>query len=203
MPILSDEVANEGVAGAMSLITFASLHTAFSGSGANEVTGGSPAYERQAVAWDTPSGRSALNTDDVVFDVPGSTDVYWVGLWDADTSGTFYGMVPLGSTAALFVTAIASTDTFHSPAHGLSNGDQIAIRIIPGQSMPTGLNEGAIYYVIGSTTDSFQVSTSEGGSLQSFSTSATLLVQDVVPEEIVSQDTLTLPGGSLEIRSIT
>jgi len=64
------------------------LHTGDPGGadlGNNEVTGGSPAYARKAVAWNTASGGIATQNGDVVFDVPACT-VAWVSLWN--TAGT-------------------------------------------------------------------------------------------------------------------
>jgi hypothetical protein len=64
------------------------LHTADPGganSASNEVTGGSPAYARKAVAWNAASGGIATQNGDVVFDVPATT-VAWVSLWN--TAGT-------------------------------------------------------------------------------------------------------------------
>lgn len=64
------------------------LHTGDPGganSASNEVTGGSPAYARKAVAWNTSSGGVATQNGDVVFDVPACT-VSWASLWN--TAGT-------------------------------------------------------------------------------------------------------------------
>lgn len=64
------------------------LHTADPG-GANsataEVSGGSPAYARKAVAWNAASGGVATQNGDIVFDVPATT-VAWASLWN--TAGT-------------------------------------------------------------------------------------------------------------------
>lgn len=71
----------------------ASLHTADPGSsGTSEVTGGSPAYARKALTWNTvgTDGVTELSAD-VVFDVPASTTVAYVGLFSAITGGTFMG----------------------------------------------------------------------------------------------------------------
>lgn len=65
------------------------LHTGDPGganSASNEVTGGSPAYARKAVAWNSASGGEATQNGDVVFDVPAGTTVSWVSLWN--TAGT-------------------------------------------------------------------------------------------------------------------
>lgn len=68
----------------------ASLHTADpSTNGANEVTGGSPAYAKKTVAW-SAAGSGTMNLDGTaVFDVPACTVAY-VGFWDT-TATTFYG----------------------------------------------------------------------------------------------------------------
>ncbi len=69
----------------------ASLHTADPGdNGANEVSGGNPAYAKKTVAW-SAAGSGTMNLNGTaVFDVPASTTVSWVGFWDS--AGTvFYG----------------------------------------------------------------------------------------------------------------
>lgn len=71
---------------------YASLHTASPGTtGANEVSGGSPAYARKSITWNAASGGALDNNANPVFDVPGSTTVSHFGLWSAASGGTFYG----------------------------------------------------------------------------------------------------------------
>ena len=70
---------------------FVSLHTADSSSGANEVTGGSPAYARQAITWTSPSVSAMSNSAQIVFNVPTGTTIRFLGYWSAATGGTFYG----------------------------------------------------------------------------------------------------------------
>jgi hypothetical protein len=68
-----------------------SLHTADpSTSGANEVTGGSPAYAKEAVAFGAATNGVIASTGDVVFDVPGGTTITHLGFWNA-AGTTFYG----------------------------------------------------------------------------------------------------------------
>lgn len=65
------------------------LHTGDPGganSASNEVTGGSPAYARKAIAWNAASGGSSTANANVVLDVPASTTVSWISLWN--TAGT-------------------------------------------------------------------------------------------------------------------
>jgi len=80
---------NVGVDAIAALGTRWALHTGDPGganSASNEVTGGSPAYARKAVAWNAASGGVATQNGDVVLDVPASTTVSWVSLWN--TAGT-------------------------------------------------------------------------------------------------------------------
>lgn len=64
-----------------------SLHTANPGStGSNELSGGSPAYERRLGAWSPPSSGEVQAVAD--FDVPAATITH-IGLWSAATGGSF------------------------------------------------------------------------------------------------------------------
>lgn len=66
------------------------LHTGDPGAAdtaSNEVTGGSPAYARKAIAWNAASGGSMDDsTNGAVFDVPAGTTVTWISGWN--TAGT-------------------------------------------------------------------------------------------------------------------
>ena len=74
------------------VISHVSLHTDVVGSGSGgEVTGGSPAYARQACAWGAASGGNIDMTGTEVFDIPAGTTVKRLGFFSAVTSGTFYG----------------------------------------------------------------------------------------------------------------
>jgi hypothetical protein len=68
-----------------------SLHSADPGAnGANEVTGGSPAYARKSITWsaNSPAGATS-NANQIVFDVPAGNLTH-AGLWNA-AGDTFYG----------------------------------------------------------------------------------------------------------------
>ena len=62
-----------------------------------------------------------------------------------------------------------STDTFTKTSHGLSNGDTVAF----DSSAITGFTADTLYYVVSSTTDTFQLSESSGGSAVTVSGSTT------------------------------
>lgn len=71
---------------------YASLHTDDPGTnGANEVTGGNPAYARKSITWNGADAGAMDDSNAPEFDVPASTTIKYVGLWSADSGGTFYG----------------------------------------------------------------------------------------------------------------
>lgn len=65
--------------------------------------------------------------------------------------------------AVVTFTANFSTDTFTATAHGLANNDIVNVSNQSG-ALPTGLAVNVPYYVIGSTTNTFQLSATRAGS---------------------------------------
>ena len=59
-------------------------------------------------------------------------------------------------------TADAGTDVLTATSHGLSDNDQVILSST--NTLPAGLSVNTIYYVISATTNTFQLSTTEGGS---------------------------------------
>lgn len=90
---------NAAANGVASNVGYVSLHTADPGTtGASEVTGGTPAYARKAVAWSTAANGVAAISGGVTFDVPAATSISYIGLWSTATGGTFYGGAALSAT---------------------------------------------------------------------------------------------------------
>jgi hypothetical protein len=84
--------ANRMLDGLTGGVAFVSLHTADPGAtGTSEVTGGSPAYARKAIAWTAAASSATANSAQIVFDVPTSITIRFLGYWSASTGGTFYG----------------------------------------------------------------------------------------------------------------
>lgn len=82
-------------------VTHVALHT--SSAEGDEISGGSPAYERQSITWNTATAGNLDSSNTPVFDVPADTTITHIGLWSALTGGTFYG-----------TTALAASETFGS-----------------------------------------------------------------------------------------
>jgi hypothetical protein len=186
-------------------ITHLSLHTGIpSQAGSNEVSGGSPAYARKAVTFNSASGGTKdKNATDPVFDVPSSTDVFYVGYWDALTAGNFLGYGPLnGGTVRGFGTAANTGDVITSYAHGLSDDDRVVLYAVNGGSLPTGYSATTIYYVVNSATDTFQVSTTQGGSVVTISADGELAFQKVTPQNFSVQGTVTIDTVTLSLNGV-
>lgn len=89
MPIATAQGKENAATGYTAQALYMSLHTADPGTtGANEVTGGAPAYARKAVTWVAGSVDGVYNATVPAFDVPAAT-VTHVGLWTAASGGTF------------------------------------------------------------------------------------------------------------------
>jgi hypothetical protein len=177
--------------------SFASLHTAYSISGANEVAGGS--YARVAVTFAAPASQSmALSGGPYTINVPASTTVEFVGFWSASTSGTFGGMFPLGNASAFAFAAPSSTSTLLAPGSAYTSNQQVCVFPTGGSSLPSGLTAGTIYFVKSPSGDSFQLSATSGpGSAITLSSDGSGIVQAITPEAFGSAGTFSLSGTTV------
>lgn len=185
---------------------FVSLHSAYSTTGTNELTGGTPAYARTAATWPGASGGQKVHTGSVpAHNVPAGATVAFVGFWDASTAGNFLGMTPAGAGAIKLATVNAAgvtSDTFDSPAHGFSNGNAVVAFAPNGAGLPTGITEGTIYYVVGAATDTFQLSATSGGSAINITAVGKALVQLCVPEVFAGQGNYQVTSATLDLTTI-
>lgn len=173
-------------------VTDASLHYAFPGTtGANELTGGSPAYARKAVTFGAASGGIRTLSSPVTFDIPAANSVLWVGFWN---SSTFLYYTPNGGGSPKEFVVVPTTDVFECPAHGYADDQKV---VFYGGTTPSPLVEGAVYFVRDSTADTFKVSASAGGSVIGITTNGTSDVQvcAVVEDFYASQATHQLTSA--------
>jgi len=191
---------NAACDGIAAIVTHASLHTTLNDTGANEVTGGAPAYARKAITWSAASGGQRSNSAGLTFDVPAATTVVAFGLFTAITAGTFEGWLPINPGAKGFATLDISTDGFTSPAHGLTANTQVYFEDVFAVALPTGLARNTIYFVsaTGLTTDLFKISATSGGSVIDLTVANSQVYwQSLVPEVFGSQGTLTVNAAGL------
>jgi hypothetical protein len=151
------------------LATHVGLHTGFPPSAGNELTGGSPVYARQPIGWAAPAaGCRSMSPTPETFEVPAGSTVRCVGLWNALTVGTLAAFAPAGSGATIAFGAAAAdlaTNDLQSEAHGLAANDTVVVWPTIGATLPNGLAEDTIYFVLstGLTVDSFRLSLTQGG----------------------------------------
>jgi hypothetical protein len=180
--------------------THGSLHTAYSSTGANEVTGGSPAYARKAATWAAASGRSKATSASMVFDVPASTTVRWVGFWDAVTAGNFLGMVPNGGgTPESFVVNDATNDILEAPSHGFTAAQMVVVWAVPGVALPSPLAEGTVYHVRDVTTDDLKLAATAGGAAIDITAVGSGYLQRIVEETFGAQGTHTISSATMSL----
>lgn len=181
----------------LNAITFtqASLHTSFPGTtGANEVTGGTPAYAKKAITVNTSSGALRALAAGVTFDVPACT-VRFIGYWNGSTF--LECAVNGGATPKNFI-SLSATDTFYSPSHGYADTTPV---VFVGGTPPTPLVEGTTYYVRDSATDLFKIAATSGGAAIDLTAPASFgCVVCAITEQVYgSQSTHTLSTASFAI----
>ena len=177
--------------------THTSLHSAYSSSGANELSGGSPAYARKATSYAAASGASKAASTQPVFDVPAGSTVRFIGRWTAITAGTFLGMEANGGSENEFSVDLTA-DTVKVPAHGYAADDKI---VFYGGSVPGGLVEGTVYFVRNPATDTFQVGATAGGAAINLTSEPGIacVVTKIVEEAFGAQGTMTLNSNVLKL----
>ena len=166
-----------------------------------EATGGSPAYARQAVVWGAAASGLKANTGALTFDVAAGTYGFF-GFFNAATgnSSNFRGYAPFGTAVKGFATVDAADVTANAitcSAHGLVNTDRVMTYNVFAETLPAGLTEGTIYFVVGATTDTFQVSLTSGGAAVDITGIGELYFQKTIPEVFAAQGQITVAIGAL------
>jgi hypothetical protein len=183
-----------------SIVGYASLHTAYSITGANELTGGSPVYARQAVTWSAASGSSKASASvAAAFNVPAGSTVSFVGLWSAVSGGTFAGMSVNGGATQYVYTAATSGNLFTAPGSAYSNGQIVCLLPAPGYTAPGGFAVGTLYYVVSVSGTTFSLSATSGGGAITVSAAGSGIVQAATVESFAAQGTFTLSTETLSI----
>lgn len=194
-----------GIGNAITHIGVMTLSDPGTGTNANavEATGGSPAYARQPVTWAAAAAGQRSNSGALTFDVPAGTYGF-LSFWNALTGNTnnYLGYAPLNGAVKGFGTVDATgvtNNTITSTAHGLTTNDRVIVYNVFAESLPTGLTEGTIYFVIatGLTSDVFSISTTSGGGAVDITAVGDLYFQKVVPETFGAQGQITVAVSAL------
>lgn len=164
------------------------LHTGYPGTtGANEVTGGAPAYAAKSCSYPVSSaGEPRQLSASVIFDVP-ACSVKWASVWQG---AEMIFIAPTAGNPYEFSADLVA-NTIRVPSHGLVAGDKVVFYL---DTPPDPLVAGAEYFVVNPTTDDFQVSTTSGGSAINITAQAGsgCLVSKLVSRVYAAQDTHTV-----------
>ena len=150
--------------------------------------------------WSDPSAGTQGETDnsaEVDFGTLTGTGerAIGVGIWDADAGGNllFYGPLAIN----WFRAAIdAGTNQFQAPGHGLTDDTRVFLRDIV---TTTGADEQTEYWIITSATDTFQISTSQGGAAVALTGDGSALVGTSKAKDIGDGDAIKFNAGTLDI----
>lgn len=94
--VFSNDGKNSLLDGFAADALYASLHNGNpSTTGANEISGGSPAYARKSVSWAAAASGALTTNAQIVFDVPSGTTIQYVGFWTLASGGVFLGHVTI------------------------------------------------------------------------------------------------------------
>lgn len=175
-----------------------------------EATGGSPAYARQAVTWAAAASALKSNSGTLTFDVPAGTYGFF-GLYNASSGNTnnYRGYIPFGGASAVKGFATVDTtltnDQFLAPGHGMTDTDRVMLFNVFGGTIPVGITEGSIYFVVSSAANTFKVAATSGGAAIDVTGlgNGQAFYQRVVPEVFASQGQITVAASALTLDGST
>ena len=169
-----------------------------------EASGGAPAYARVAVTFGAAASGVKSNSGALTLDVPAGTYGF-IGLFNTSSgnaAGNYMGYAPINGSVKGFAEVDATgvtNDTIASSGHGLTTDDRVQLFNVFAESIPAGITEGTLYYVLASglTADVFKVSTTSGGAALNITGQGELYFQKVIPETFASQGQITIAIGAL------
>lgn len=157
-----DSFLNTMLDAGAALLDEVSLHTAFSTSGANEVTGGS--YARQSITWNAAASAALDSSNAPSFSVPSGNTIRFVGFYDTVPSpDVFQGMIPnqqAGDEAPRRFVVDTTAETIEDPDNAFVDDENV---VFVGGAPPAPLVEGTVYWIITRTAANYQVSATQGG----------------------------------------
>ena len=182
-----------------SIIGYASLHNAYSSTGTNELSGGS--YAREAVTWNAASASSKTTASVAgAFNVPAGGTVSFVGLWSANSSGTFAGMGPNGgATQYGFTSASGTPAVFTAPLSSYTNGQTVVLFDSAGATISSDFTVGTVYFIVAASGATFELALTSGGSAINSTHVGAGIVQQVTIETYGAAGTFTLSSDTLSL----
>lgn len=170
--------------------------------GGTEVTGGAYARQNATTALGAASAGSSTTSSQITF--PDATanwgEILCWATFDASTGGNMLWWGWLGAGAEIPGTAANTGDVFTSYAHSLANGDQVVLQALEGGTLPTGVSANTRYYVVGATTDTFQLSLTSGGAAIALTSDGEFSAYKIQPKTVNSEDGFKFNAGNLTFK---
>lgn len=170
------------------------LHTGNPGdNGANEM-----AVTRVAGTYSAASNKSIALTATITFTNCPTGEVVGFSVWDSLTTGNCLWTSFLTGAIKSFTGDVG--DLVTCPSHGFVANDRVVFYDDGVGTLPTGISEATLYYVISSglTTDAFKVSTTQGGSAVDITAVGQGVVAKVSPKTIANNgDSFNLTAAPL------
>lgn len=150
--------------------------------------------------------RDNTNQETGTISAAGTSRVRFAEIYDAASAGNYLGYTVAGTgNAHPFVVAESELTGNNIVSPGiigtLSADDEVVFIDLPNSTLPTGITEGTIYYVIGTPNDGadseFEVSATLGGSSINITTIGSGLVHRVDYRDLDQNDVLQINAGSL------
>jgi hypothetical protein len=188
---------------------YLALHTADPGESGDQTTSEATydnyartAIARQDASW-TVSGNQAVNAADIDCPTadPGTpTNVlkFWSLGTDASGAGNILYRGHIGE-AVKSGTGKASNDTLTVPGHTLAVDDEIVFYALAGDTLPTGITEGVVYFVKTVSGNDLTISTTQGGATLNVTADGAFVVGRVVSITVTQNIQPTFPAGQLSI----
>lgn len=129
------------------------------------------------------------------------SDVVGVGIWDAATAGNLLEAAWLSNEGWVF-TAANTGDLFTAYGHTLVNNDRVILQTELDSVLPTGVSANTIYYVIGVSGATFQLSLTQGGAAITLTADGGGSVHRIQVKSVGVNDTFSFPAGNLDIQRL-
>lgn len=170
---------------------------------AGEASGGG--YNRQGVSWSAASGSQMANSGALTIPVPAGTFGFLTFFNNLSANGgtNYFGYAPMGGASAIKGFAVVDTTLsnadYFCDGHGLSNGNTVFIYPEFGGTLPSTITTGTLYYVVGATTNTFQLSATSGGAaiVLTVLQSGAFFWQRIVSETFNAAGNITVAIGAL------
>lgn len=127
-------------------------------------------------------------------------DIVGAGIYDASTVGNLLKKTYLVSGAYYVFTALASVDVLTAPGQGFALNDRVVVLAVTGSSLPAGLTQGTLYYVIPVATDTLQLSATSSGSAINITSNGGGRIAKVIPQTVSTNFIPTFATAALTFR---